>query len=140
MSSLALALVLCAALLHAAWNLGAKKAGADHHFLFSSAIMAALLWLPIVLFMADESGKPLETIVGLRRTQRLDWIEVMRKSDLKLNVLFDGVDIQAIRLPPGPFDPFGQTGERHESAPKTRSSASAARSHSSIVGTIAIRT
>ena len=48
--------------------------------------------LPILLFMADESGKPLETIVGLRRTQRLDWIDVMRKSDLKLNVLFDGVE------------------------------------------------
>jgi hypothetical protein len=42
--------------------------------------------------MADESKKPLETIVGLRRTQRLDWIEVMRKSDLKLNVLFEGVE------------------------------------------------
>ena len=48
--------------------------------------------LPVLLFMADESGKPLETIVGLRRTQRLDWIDVMRKSDLKLNVLFDGVE------------------------------------------------
>jgi hypothetical protein len=48
--------------------------------------------LPVLLFMADESGKPLETIVGLRRTQRLDWIEVMRKSGLKLNVLFEGVE------------------------------------------------
>ena len=48
--------------------------------------------LPVMLFMADESGKPLETIVGLRRTQRLDWIDVMRKSDLKLNVLFEGVE------------------------------------------------
>jgi hypothetical protein len=48
--------------------------------------------LPVLLFMADESKKPLETIVGLRRTQRLDWIEVMRKSDLKLNVLFEGVE------------------------------------------------
>jgi len=48
--------------------------------------------LPVLLFMADESGKPLETIVGLRRTQRLDWIDVMRKSDLKLNVLFEGVE------------------------------------------------
>ena len=48
--------------------------------------------LPVLLFIADESGKPLETIVGLRRTQRLDWIDVMRKSDLKLNVLFEGVE------------------------------------------------
>lgn len=48
--------------------------------------------LPVLLFVADESGKPLETILGLRRTQRLDWIEVMRKSGVKLNVLFDGVE------------------------------------------------
>ena len=48
--------------------------------------------LPVLLFMADESGKPLETILGLRRTQRLDWIEVMRKSGVKLNVLFEGVE------------------------------------------------
>jgi hypothetical protein len=47
--------------------------------------------LPVLLFIADESGKPLETILGLRRTQHLDWIEVMRKSGLKLNVLFEGV-------------------------------------------------
>ena len=37
-------------------------------------------------------ASPLETIVALRRTQRLDWIEVMRKSDIKLNVLFEGVE------------------------------------------------
>jgi hypothetical protein len=48
--------------------------------------------LPVLLFMADESKKPLETIIGLRRTQRLDWIDVMRKSDLKLAVLFEGVE------------------------------------------------
>jgi hypothetical protein len=48
--------------------------------------------LPVLLFVADESGKPPETIVGLRRTQRLDWIEVMRKSGVKLNVLFQGVE------------------------------------------------
>lgn len=47
--------------------------------------------LPALLFIADESGQPLETILGLRRTQHLDWIEVMRKSGLKLNVLFEGV-------------------------------------------------
>ena len=48
--------------------------------------------LPVLLFVADASGKPLETILGLRRTQRLDWIEVMRKSGVKLNVLFEGVE------------------------------------------------
>jgi hypothetical protein len=48
--------------------------------------------LPVLLFMADASGKPVETILALRRTQRLDWIDVMRKSDIKLNVLFEGVE------------------------------------------------
>jgi hypothetical protein len=48
--------------------------------------------LPVLLFVADESGKPVETILGLRRTQRLDWAEVMRKSGVKLNVLFEGVE------------------------------------------------
>jgi hypothetical protein len=48
--------------------------------------------LPVALFLADESGQPVETIVGLRRTQRLDWIDVMRKSGVKLNVLFEGVE------------------------------------------------
>lgn len=47
--------------------------------------------LPVLLYMADESGKPLESIIALRRTQRLDWIEVMRKSGIKLNVLFEDV-------------------------------------------------
>ena len=48
--------------------------------------------LPVLLFMADASGKPPETILELRRTQRLGWIEVMRKSGVKLNVLFEGVE------------------------------------------------
>jgi hypothetical protein len=48
--------------------------------------------LPVLLFVAGESGKPPETILELRRTQRLDWIEVMRKSGVKLNVLFEGVE------------------------------------------------
>ena len=48
--------------------------------------------LPVLLFMAEASGKPPEEILELRRTQRLSWIDVMRKSDVKLNVLFDGVE------------------------------------------------
>ena len=47
--------------------------------------------LPIMLYMADEAKKPLESIVALRRTQRLDWLEVMKKSDIKLATLFEGV-------------------------------------------------
>ncbi len=55
MSFTALALVLCAALLHATWNLGAKKAGGDHHFLFSSGLAAVILWLPVVLALHGRS-------------------------------------------------------------------------------------
>jgi hypothetical protein len=47
--------------------------------------------LPVLLYVADKSGKPLETILELRRGKRLDWIEVMRKTDVKLSVLFEGV-------------------------------------------------
>lgn len=45
----ALALVLCAALLHALWNLGAKKAGGNHHFVLASAAAVSLLWAPLAL-------------------------------------------------------------------------------------------
>lgn len=48
--------------------------------------------LPVLLFMADEAKQPLESIVALRRTQRLDWLELMRKADIKLAVLFEGVE------------------------------------------------
>jgi hypothetical protein len=48
--------------------------------------------LPVLLFMAGESEEPLENIVALRRTQRLDWLELMRKADIKVAVLFDGVE------------------------------------------------
>lgn len=47
----ALALVLCAALLHAIWNLGAKKAGGNHHFVFASAAGVSLLWAPLALWI-----------------------------------------------------------------------------------------
>lgn len=39
----ALALVLTAALLHAAWNLAAKKWGGGPHFVFSCALGVTLL-------------------------------------------------------------------------------------------------
>ena len=42
----ALALVLAAALLHALWNIAAKRAGGDHRFVLLSSGLMALLWLP----------------------------------------------------------------------------------------------
>jgi drug/metabolite transporter (DMT)-like permease len=52
----ALALVLAAALLHAVWNLAAKRAaggpGGDHRFAFLSAIATTVLWAPVALWFA----------------------------------------------------------------------------------------
>ena len=50
----ALILVLMAALLHAAWNLAAKKAGGDHHFIFLAVCLIALLWSPALLWFGPD--------------------------------------------------------------------------------------
>lgn len=47
----ALALVLTAALLHALWNLAAKKWGGGPHFVFTCALGVTVLWLPAVLWV-----------------------------------------------------------------------------------------
>ncbi len=46
----ALALVLVAALLHAVWNIAAKKAGGNHHFALMGVVMMVVLWLPAALW------------------------------------------------------------------------------------------
>ncbi len=46
----ALLLVLAAALLHALWNIVAKKAGGNHHFALISALMTCGLWAPVALW------------------------------------------------------------------------------------------
>ena len=48
--------------------------------------------LPVILFMADESGKPVETILEMRKDKDGGWLQVMRKAGIKLNVLFEGVE------------------------------------------------
>ncbi|MBI5270383.1 MAG: EamA family transporter [Burkholderiales bacterium] len=52
MSWTALGLVLLAALLHAAWNVAAKKAGGNHHFVLMGAVLIVLLWAPLGLWLA----------------------------------------------------------------------------------------
>jgi drug/metabolite transporter (DMT)-like permease len=47
MPATALALVLCAALMHALWNLAAKHAGGDHRFAFIASALVVLLWAPL---------------------------------------------------------------------------------------------
>lgn len=55
MPASALALVLVAALLHALWNLIAKKSGGDHRFAFLTALGVTVLWAPAAWwFGADE--------------------------------------------------------------------------------------
>ena len=39
-------LVVAAALLHALWNIAAKRAGGNHHFALATALMTSALWLP----------------------------------------------------------------------------------------------
>jgi len=46
----ALALVVTAALLHALWNMAAKKAGGNHHFALIAAVIQAVLWAPLALW------------------------------------------------------------------------------------------
>ena len=48
--------------------------------------------LPVLLFMADESAKPLETVLEMRKSKDGSWLEVMKKAGIKLNVLFAGVE------------------------------------------------
>lgn len=52
MPATALALVLAAALCHALWNLAAKRAGGDQHFVLLTALMIAVLWAPLGIWAA----------------------------------------------------------------------------------------
>jgi drug/metabolite transporter (DMT)-like permease len=51
MSAQALALVLTAALLHALWNITAKKAGGDGRFALMTSLMILVLWAPVGLWV-----------------------------------------------------------------------------------------
>ena len=46
----ALLLVLLAALLHASWNIVAKRAGGDHRFTLLTSLMTSVIWLPAGLW------------------------------------------------------------------------------------------
>ncbi len=47
--------------------------------------------LPVALFIARQSGKPLADIVELRKSERY-WLDVLKKAGLKPKVLFEGVE------------------------------------------------
>ena len=46
----ALGLVLLAAVLHASWNIVAKKAGGDHRFTLITSLLTSVVWLPMGLW------------------------------------------------------------------------------------------
>ena len=48
----AIALVLVAALLHAGWNIVAKRSGGGKHFVMMGALMIVVLWAPLGLVLA----------------------------------------------------------------------------------------
>ena len=50
MSTLAFSLVVLAGLIHACWNIAAKKAGGDARFSFFSSVWMALIWAPVGLW------------------------------------------------------------------------------------------
>ncbi|RYF73162.1 MAG: EamA family transporter [Comamonadaceae bacterium] len=47
----AFALVVLAGLIHASWNIAAKKAGGDARFAFQSSVFIALIWAPLGLWL-----------------------------------------------------------------------------------------
>jgi len=59
----ALALVLLAALLHASWNIVAKRAGGDHRFTLMTSLLTTVLWLPAGLWF------------GWHEVPRWGWVE-----------------------------------------------------------------
>ncbi|MEO7056204.1 MAG: EamA family transporter [Caldimonas sp.] len=52
MSATALALVLAAAMLHASWNVVAKKTGGDARFALMAALLLVVVWAPLGLWVA----------------------------------------------------------------------------------------
>ena len=51
MSLLAFSLVILAGLIHACWNIAAKKAGGDARFSFFSSVLMMLIWAPVGLWV-----------------------------------------------------------------------------------------
>jgi multidrug transporter EmrE-like cation transporter len=62
MSNTALALVLTAGLLHALWNIAAKKSGGDHRFSFICCVLTSVMWLPVAFWF------------GLREVVAWSWV------------------------------------------------------------------
>ena len=59
--------------------------------------------LPVALFLARESGKPIGEIVELRKSERF-WLDVMNKTGVKPKALFEGVTGEVPRALQGGLD------------------------------------
>jgi hypothetical protein len=54
MSLQAFALILLAGLIHAGWNIAAKKAGGDARFAFFSSLLLVLVWAPLAWWVGHD--------------------------------------------------------------------------------------
>lgn len=90
MSWFALALVLVAALLHAAWNVAAKKAGGNHHFVLMGALLIVVIWAPLGVWIGWDAlpgwGWREWALIGASGVTHLVYFNVLlkgyRESDL----------------------------------------------------------
>jgi len=65
MPLLALSAVLVAALLHAIWNVIAKRAVGSHHFIWLYSVASLLIWTPLVGYVLATAGPPRHAIQWL---------------------------------------------------------------------------
>jgi hypothetical protein len=86
MSAAALALVLAAALLHALWNVVAKKTGGDARFALMAALLLVVVWAPLGLWFGWQA---------LPAWGAVEWAVLLASADRPRRLLHD----PAARLP-----------------------------------------
>jgi drug/metabolite transporter (DMT)-like permease len=69
----AFALIIVAGLIHASWNIAAKKAGGDARFAFFTSILLALVWAPVGIWFGKD-------VIG--HWGRLEWSFIIASSVL----------------------------------------------------------
>ena len=79
----ALAMVIVAALLHASWNIVAKKTGGNRHFVLMGGLLLALFWAPAGLWLGWQQvprwGWPQWTLVSASGFLHLAYFKVLLK-------------------------------------------------------------
>ena len=58
MPASSLALVILAGLIHAVWNIAAKKAGGDVRFAAFTGLLMALIWAPLGIWLGWDGCRP----------------------------------------------------------------------------------